>query len=66
MLSELKYFSVMPRIVHLDTPGLLHYVMIQGIEQRKIFNVDKDRENFIGHLSILILGGCPRIENSIF
>lgn len=44
----------MPRIARLDTPGLLHHVMIRGIEQRKIFNDNKDRENFIERLSALI------------
>jgi len=28
--------------------------MIRGIERRKIFNDDKDRENFIERLSILL------------
>ena len=45
----------MPRIARLDTPGLLHHVMIRGIERRKIFNDDKDRENFIERLSITAL-----------
>lgn len=44
----------MPRIARLDTPGLLHHIMIRGIERRKIFDDDKDRENFIERLSILI------------
>jgi putative transposase len=44
----------MPRIARLDIPGLLHHVMIRGIERRKIFNDDKDRENFIERLSILL------------
>jgi len=44
----------MPRVARLDTPGLLHHVMIRGIERRKIFNDDKDRENFIERLSILL------------
>jgi hypothetical protein len=26
--------------------------MIRGIEHRKIFNDDKDRENFVGRLSV--------------
>ena len=34
----------MAGIARLDTPGLLHHVMIRGIERRKIFNDDKDRE----------------------
>ena len=44
----------MPRVARLDTPGLLHHVMIRGIESRKIFNDDKNRENFIERLSILL------------
>jgi putative transposase len=44
----------MPRIARLDTPGLLHHIMIRGIERRRIFNDDKDRENLIERLSILL------------
>jgi putative transposase len=44
----------MHRIARLDSPGLLHHVMSRGIERRKIFNDDKDRENFIERLSILL------------
>ena len=44
----------MPRIARLDSPGLLHHVVIRGIERRKIFRDDKDRENFIERLSVLL------------
>lgn len=44
----------MPRIARLDTPGLLHHIIIRGIERRKIFDDDKDREDFIERLSILL------------
>ena len=44
----------MPRTARLDTPGLLHHIMIRGIERRKIFRDDKDRDNFIERLSILL------------
>jgi len=44
----------MPRTARLDTPGLLHHIMIRGIERRKIFSDDKDRENLIERLSILV------------
>ena len=44
----------MPRTARLDTPGLLHHIMIRGIERRKIFNDDKDRENLIERLSNLL------------
>jgi len=44
----------MPKIARLDTPCLLHHIMIREIERRRIFNDDKDRENFIDRLSILL------------
>jgi Transposase IS200 like. len=44
----------MPRIARIDTPGLLHHITIKGIERRKIFNDDKDRENFIEQLSVFL------------
>jgi putative transposase len=44
----------MPRVARLDTPGLSHHVMIRGIERRKIFNDDKDRENLVERLSTLL------------
>jgi len=44
----------MPRTARLDTPGLLHHVMVRGIERRKIFRDNKDRDNFIERLSILL------------
>ena len=44
----------MPRIARLDTPGLLHHVMIRGIERRKIVRGNKDHEDFIERLSILL------------
>jgi hypothetical protein len=37
----------MPRIARLDTPGLLHHVVIRGIERQKIFKDDEDRENLL-------------------
>jgi hypothetical protein len=45
----------MPRTARLDAPGVLHHVMIRGIERRKIFRNDKDREDFIERLGVL----CP-------
>jgi len=43
----------MPRTARLDAPGVLHHVMIRGIERRKIFRNDKDREDFIERLEVL-------------
>jgi len=42
----------MPRTARLDAPGVLHHLMIRGIERRKIFRNNKDREHFIGRLEI--------------
>jgi putative transposase len=44
----------MPRSSRLDTPGLLHHVIIRGIERRRIFDDDADRDNFIDRLSMLL------------
>ena len=48
----------MPRIARLDAPGVLHHVMIRGIEGRKIFRNNKDRKDFIERLAKL----CPEME----
>lgn len=40
----------MPRTARLDAPGVLHHVIIRGIERRRIFRNDKDREDFIERL----------------
>jgi RHS repeat-associated protein len=45
----------MPRTARLDAPGVLHHVMIRGIEKTKIFTGNKDREDFIERLANL----CP-------
>ncbi|HJX34012.1 MAG TPA: transposase [Desulfatiglandales bacterium] len=52
----------MPRIARLDTPGLLHHIIIRGIERRKIFDDDKDREDLIERLSILL----PKTETKCY
>ena len=33
----------MPRTARLDVPGVLHHIMIRGIERRKIFRNNSDR-----------------------
>ena len=35
----------MPRLARLDAPGLLHHVIIRGIERRNIFEDRKERDN---------------------
>ena len=44
----------MPRLARLDAPGVLHHIIIRGIERRTIFRDDKARDNFIDRLSILL------------
>jgi REP element-mobilizing transposase RayT len=47
----------MPRTARLDAHGVLHHVMIRGIEKTKIFTGNKDREDFIERLADL----CPEM-----
>ena len=44
----------MPRLARLDAPGVLHHIIIRGIERRKIFRDDKDRDEFAERLSLLL------------
>jgi REP element-mobilizing transposase RayT len=44
----------MPRAARLDAPGVLHHVIVRGIERRAIFRDTRDREDFLGRLSRLL------------
>lgn len=44
----------MPRSARLDTPGVLHHIMIRGIERRPIFRSDQDREELLERVSALL------------
>jgi hypothetical protein len=44
----------MPRKARLDTPGALHHIVVGGIERRKIFNDDNDRDPFLKRLSAIL------------
>jgi putative transposase len=52
----------MPRQARLDATGVLHHIMIRGIERRKIFLNDKDREDFLERLSKLL----PQTETACY
>ena len=52
----------MPRTARLDAPGVLHHVMIRGIERRKIFHNNNDREDLIDRLEVL----CPATQTSCY
>jgi len=51
----------MPRLARLDAPGVLHHVMGRGIERRKIFRSDSDRDDFIERLSSLTQEGAMEV-----
>ena len=44
----------MPRSARLDAPGVLHHIMVRGIERRPIFRHDLDRQNFLKRLEVLL------------
>ncbi len=44
----------MPRQSRLDAPGVLHHVIIRGIEGRRIFRDDEDRDNLLDRLSLIL------------
>ena len=44
----------MPRHARLDAAGVLHHVIIRGINRKKIFLGNDDREDFAGRLSVLL------------
>ena len=44
----------MPRLARLDAPGVLHHVIIRGIERRNIFEDNKDRDNLWTRLGKLL------------
>jgi len=39
-----------PRKARIDAPGALHHIICRGIERRKIFEDDTDRDNFLERL----------------
>jgi REP element-mobilizing transposase RayT len=43
-----------PPSSHIDAPSALHHIIIRGIEQKRIFENDKDREDFLERLSGLL------------
>jgi len=44
----------MPRKARIDAPGALHHIIGRGIERRKIYVDDDDRENFLERLGRLV------------
>jgi len=44
----------MPRLARLDAPGVLHHVIIRGIERRNIFKDNHDRDDLLARLANLL------------
>jgi len=44
----------MPRKARVDAPGALHHIIARGIERRKIFKDNFDRNNFLKRLGKII------------
>jgi REP element-mobilizing transposase RayT len=44
----------MPRQSRIDTPGALHHIIARGIERRKIFDDDQDRDDFLKRLTLIL------------
>lgn len=44
----------MPRQSRIDTPGALHHIICRGIERRKIFIDDSDRDDFVVRLGTIL------------
>jgi hypothetical protein len=40
----------MPRQARIDAPGALHHIIVRGIERKKIFKDDADRDKFLERL----------------
>jgi REP element-mobilizing transposase RayT len=61
----------MPRKARIDAPGALHHIIVRGIERRRIFSDDQDRENFIERLGDIVIEtkafcfACALIPNQI-
>ncbi len=48
----------MPRGPRLDASGVLHHVMVRGIERRRLFRDDSDRDNFVDRLAQFAQSGA--------
>lgn len=51
----------MPILARVDAPGVLHHVMGRGIERRKIFLSDTDRNDFLARLLEMAQAGAMEV-----
>ena len=45
----------MPRKARIDMSGALHHLIIRGIERKRIFRDDQDRDNFLNRLGMILV-----------
>ena len=60
-LVSLCYRPPMPRGPRLDAPGVLHHVMVRGLERRPLFRDDRDRADLVGRLAGLAKTGAVTV-----
>jgi putative transposase len=48
----------MPRKARIDAPGAVHHIIVRGIERRRIFKDDLDRERFLEKLGSVLAEGA--------
>ncbi|HSO61694.1 MAG TPA: transposase [Desulfobacterales bacterium] len=44
----------MPRKARIDAPRALHHIIVRGIDRRKIFFDDFDRDDFLNRLGLMV------------
>ena len=44
----------MPRKARIDAPGALYHIIVRGIERRKIFYDNSDRDKFLERLGFVL------------
>ena len=53
----------MPRKARIDAPGALHHIILRGIERRKIFYDDSDRDNLLNRLGLILTDTKSNMPN---
>ena len=52
------FSPAIPRGPRLDAPGVLHHVMVRGLDRQAIFRDEADRRDFVGRLAALAEAGA--------
>jgi hypothetical protein len=50
-----SHISIRPRKARVDAPGALQHIICRGIERRKIFWTDDDRDDFLQRLATVLV-----------